>query len=165
LVITHLGKHKSICVHLCTNVCISIEWKYVMRMYVVYVWKQNWWRVKAQRDRDKESETGKQHKAQGIAPYLFSFKQAVWKKQDHSLQSFVYINLKYTYFNFQFWYSFEKCCRYAIVISKARHWFSFFQYALWKGASKIKWEYMLFTLVKWFQAIFALNNGIHESIY
>jgi len=82
--------------------------------YVPYVQEQNWWR---QTDRQTDS-----NKAQGIVPHLFSFKGAVWKKQNHSFQSYVWVKIK---IYFLFWYSFEKCCKYAIVINKERNQFSF----------------------------------------
>ena len=63
--------------------------KYLMHTYVAYVQEPNWQR---QTDREKQRDRKREdNKAQVIVLYLFSFKGAVWKKQDHSVLCSVWI--------------------------------------------------------------------------
>ena len=68
----------------------------VMCTYVAYVWEQNW-----QHQTDRETERW-QYKAQGIVPHLFLLNKAIWKKQDHSLQSPVWVKNKSIVLIFKF---------------------------------------------------------------
>ena len=49
---------------------------------------------------DREIDRETDDKAQGIVLFLFSFKGAVWKKQDHSFQSSVWVQIENIPFNF-----------------------------------------------------------------
>ena len=55
------------------------------------------------------------------------------------------------------------CCRYAIVNNKAENQFSFFRLHCVKAPVRY-FKNVCFYFGKWFQAMFALKNGIHESI-
>ena len=66
--------------------------KCVMRTYVCSL------RLKAKLTMNPDRETD--DKAQGIVLFLFSFKGAVWKKQDHSFQSSVWVQIENIPFNF-----------------------------------------------------------------
>ena len=78
--------------------------KYVMCMYVDYVWELNWQRqrdreTERQRDRETKRQRDSVNKAQGIISHLFS-KGGFCKKQNHSLQSSVWVQIKNTVFKF-----------------------------------------------------------------
>ena len=68
---------------------LGLNERYVMHTYVAYVWEQNW-QQQTEREREREMD----YKAQGIIPYLFILKGAVWKKQHHSLQSSIWVQVK-----------------------------------------------------------------------
>ena len=91
--------------------------KYVMRTYICSL------HLKAKLSKTERETDGIKHRE--LYHTFFLLNGAVWKKQDHSLQSSVWVQIKNI--SFYFWYSFEKCFRYAIVINKARNQFSFFK--------------------------------------
>ena len=111
----------------------------------------------------KETEKDKNNKAQGIIPHLFSFKnKAVCKKQDHSFQSSIWVQIKNIVFNFDIvlksvvgmQQSLPKPginLDFSVCIMKRHQWYKLRIYVFYFG--------------KWCQAIFALKYGIHESIH
>ena len=68
--------------------------RYIMCTYIAYIQEQNW-----QRRRDRQTEW-ERDKAQGTVPHLFFLLNgAACKKQDHSFQSSVWVQIKITVFN------------------------------------------------------------------
>ena len=80
-------------VYACTYVLGFTEW-YVMCTYVAYVQVQNW---QHQRERQTERETIKHR---GLYCTFFLLKETVCKKQDHSLQCSIWVQIKNIVFNF-----------------------------------------------------------------
>jgi hypothetical protein len=76
------------------NACmyvLGLNERYVMCMCVAYPWKESWQHTKRQRDRQRERRMTIKHRGLFCS---FLSKGAVWKKQDHSLQSFVWVQIK-----------------------------------------------------------------------
>jgi hypothetical protein len=123
LVSNNLFWQRWIYVCLFVHVHIRIEWKIRnANTFVSYIQEQNWqWQRDRHTHRERERDD---YKEQWIVLYLFSLNGVDWKKQDHSLQSSSLVEIKNIGFNFDI---VDKCCRYAIVINKARNQFSFFR--------------------------------------
>ena len=87
-----------------TNLCMFVNAcmyvlgeRYVMCTYVAYVWKQNWQRQTAEREKDRERERERERdgiKHRGLYHTFFLLKETVWKKQDHSLQSSIWVQIR-----------------------------------------------------------------------
>ena len=82
----------NLCMFVNAHTCVlGLNERYVMCKYIAYVSEQN---LQWQRERERERD-----KAQEIKPYFF-LKGAVCKKQDHSLQSSVWVKSKNIFFKF-----------------------------------------------------------------
>ena len=73
--------------------------KYVMHMYIAYVQKQNWLRQRhTHTHRERERERNRDStKHRGLYCTFFLWKGVVCKKQDHSLQSSVWVKTKHIF--------------------------------------------------------------------
>ena len=74
--------------------------RYVIRTYVAYVWEQNWQhqtdrQTDTERDKDTERERERETiKHRGLYRTFFLLIGAVWKKQDHSLESSILVQVE-----------------------------------------------------------------------
>ena len=80
----------------CTYVSGLRNERFIIHTYVAYVQEQNWQQhtereTERERDRQRERQTTIKHRG-GTVPFFSN--RAVWKKQDHSLQSSVWVKIK-----------------------------------------------------------------------
>ena len=83
-------------VNACTYV-LGLNERYVRHMYIAYVWEESWQQY-TNRERDTQKETEIKHR--GLYHTFCLLNGVTWKKQDHSLQSSVWVQIKNTVFNF-----------------------------------------------------------------
>ena len=93
---------------------------------------------------------------------FFLLKETVCKKQDHSLQCSIWVQIKNILFNFDI--VLKSVVSMQQSLSKQEINLAFSD-CIVKGHQEHKLRIYVFYFGKWFQAIFALKNAIHESIH
>jgi hypothetical protein len=93
----------NLCMFVNAHTCIlGLNERYIMCTYVAYVQEQNWQQPRVrQTDRERERETENWTiKHRGMYHTFFVLNGTVWKKQDHSLQCSIWVQIENIVFNF-----------------------------------------------------------------